>query len=349
MADVAVGWDTAADWDRFAEDYVNGIDNVLAYGATGGEGTIGVASGAGAGNDRRLLMLNGFTATDFEARISYRIGAGGQCGLVVRENQQRAPVSWNNIVFAATGNVLPGVWEYDGTTLLGINQQAGTSFLWGSEIVSASGSGSAVTVTTVLPHLLGAGDIIDHASSFGAFGQVTVATTPTATTYTFASAVAGSWTGGRYRWVIAPGARNRVHAARLVGRTLTHKQWVPPHPEPAWDDPIRTVAQVLPATLGTGRLLPVDQGRPGIVVAHLGAAGGLTVDDYEVTSLDDVVEAEAGGSWQGLADLYRAAGEEAAQLASERPTACPVCGWAPLHERDGTLNCPAGDWTSLGV
>lgn len=346
MADVAVGWDTAADWSRFAHDHVNGIDNTLSLTATGGEGVIGVASGPGAaGNDRRILFLNGWSCTDVEARLSFRIVGAGQCGLAVRENQSRAPVSWNNIVFAATGNLLPGVWEYDGTTLASINQQAGTSSLWGSDIVSASGNGSAVTVTTVLEHLLSPGSIIDHASTFGAFGQVTVASTPSATTYTFASAVAGSWTGGRYRWVIAPPVM-RNQAVRLVDRTLTHKQWVPPHPEPAWDDLSRTVVQVMPATLASGRLFPSGAGRVGIVVAHLGETGGLVVDDLEVTSLDVVAPAAEGGSWRGLLDMMRASGAEARQLAEAPPSACPRCGWVPLDERDGILNCPAGDWSS---
>lgn len=349
MTDVAVGWDTAADWSRFAHDHVNGIDNTLALSVAAGEGVISVASGVGAsGNDRRILFLNGWSATAVEARLSFRIVGSGQCGLVVREDQRRAPISWNNIVFAATGNLLPGVWEYDGTTLASINQQAGTSSLWGSDIVSAVGNGTAVTVTTVLEHLLSPGSIVDHASTFGSFGQATVATTPTATTYTFASAVAGSWTGGRYRWVIAPPVM-RNQAVRLVDRTLTHKQWVPPHPEPEWDDPVRAVVQLMPATLASGRLFPSGAGRVGIVVAHLGETGGLVVDDLQVTSLDDAVPATEGGSWQGLADMYRTAADEQQQLAVERPTSCPVCGWVPLDERDGVLNCPAGDWTSAAV
>jgi len=50
--------------------------------------------------------------------------------------------------------------------------------------------------------------------------------------------------------------------------------------------------------------------------------------------------------YEGLADLYRAAAAEARDRANDRPIACPVCGWAPLDERDGVQNCPAGDWNS---
>ena len=30
----------------------------------------------------------------------------------------------------------------------------------------------------------------------------------------------------------------------------------------------------------------------------------------------------------------------------EKLVACPVCGHAPLDERDGILNCPLGNWRS---
>lgn len=345
-----VGWGSAADWDLFDEIPVSTVDNTLTLGATGGKGTVVAATSAGAGNDRRLFVLNdpALYAVDWECRLSYRLTGAAQTGIVMRVNQGVAPVSWANIIFGANGNVLPGCWEFDGATLAQTNQQAGTAYLFGAPIVSASGSGTAVTVTTSYEHLLTAGEIVHHDSSFGSFGQVTVASTPTATTYTFASAVAGSWTGGRYRWVIAPADRERTHACRLVGSTLTHKQWISPHPEPDWGDATTTVTQVLPSTLLGGAPLPTTKGRVGIVVAHLDDSTqgrAIHLEDFTVTSLDTT---ETGGSWHTLSSILAENREWRLAEASEPPEACPNDGEPLTEGPNGVLHCRHDGWTWRG-
>lgn len=279
-----VDWYAAADWDRFTPVVVNTPDNTVLLTASAGAG-IATGSASGAGSDRRLYLLDGFEATDMEVRCDWTLG-GGQLGLGLRAQDGAVVVVWQNIFFGATGNSLWGVWEYDGTEA-GFSTNQGAQSLDGfrSPIMSASGNGTTVTVQTRYAHGLAAGNTVHFDSSFGSFGQATVASTPTATSFTFASATSGSWTGGTWRWVIAPG---RFHvAARLVGNRLTYKHWLPHEAEPTWTHADRVRTATLPATLAkSGGPPPSGPGGAAIVIAHLGSSGTVTVNDFVVRSLD---------------------------------------------------------------
>lgn len=337
---VSVGWSTAADWDRWEEVPVNGIDNTLTRSVADGVGVLSGSGSPAAGNDRRVLQLLGFSAQDVDLRVDFRItgGAPSQCGLVFRRFNT-APTTWQNIIFAATGNVLIGEWEFNGTTLLATNQQPQTSSLWGSPIVSASGNGTTVTVTCEYGHLLTAGEIIGL-DGVGAFGQVTVAATPSDTTFTFTNATVGSWTGGRYRWVIAPN-RMRTLATRNIGPAIITKQWVPPHPEPDWGDTTRVAIGFTPARLASAGVAPtVGVGKVGLICAHLGSTGTIYVDNFAATSLNPPEPAAPEqGSWGSLLSIVHEASDRYRAESEAPPVACPNDGEPLESGPGGVLHC----------
>ena len=52
-------------------------------------------------------------------------------------------------------------------------------------------------------------------------------------------------------------------------------------------------------------------------------------------------------SWDELLQIKKANIEIAKEEARQRPSSCPVCGQAPLDEKEqGVLNCPIGDFRS---
>lgn len=280
-------------WDRFTSVPVNGIDNVLKLTYNPSTGVANARGVGGAGNERRFFVLPNQLMADAELYFEYDIigapAGAGQTGLVLRRQGDVAVIVWQNIVFGANGNMLQGTWEYDGRTLIGTNQDAENAEIWGSEIVSAVGNGTTVTVTAATPHppALVAGGAITLVG-VGAFGDVTVASIPTSTTFTFASATVGSWTGGRWKWNLfapTPNGRRKVRA-RLVGNTVTFHQWITGQDEPSWSDSTRTITNTIPATLGTGKPRPIGLGEVGFVLSHLGEAAQVNIYGFEATSLD---------------------------------------------------------------
>lgn len=273
-------------WGLFTEAQVSGIDNTVTlsknddyWSATGvgGNGT----------NDRRIYYLNGSNVTDCEVRLTMRnigVAAGaGQVGIALRGAAPGpAVVVWQNILFAATGNVLNGIWQYNGTTLQSTNQMANTNDLWGPDIVNGFGTGSIITVNTRGAHYLRPGHLINF-TGFGGATSATVLDTPTADQFRFYSTTSGSWTGGNYAWVIAGGPREL--AVRLVGSTLTTKQWPVGSPEPSWADPIRAEVNTIPGTLAVGGVAAPASGMVGIVVAHIGNLGQVLAKNLRITNL----------------------------------------------------------------
>tara|TARA_B100001123_G_C15269855_1_gene1009878 strand:+ start:839 stop:1006 length:168 start_codon:yes stop_codon:yes gene_type:complete len=51
-------------------------------------------------------------------------------------------------------------------------------------------------------------------------------------------------------------------------------------------------------------------------------------------------------AWNELLATLKENREFLQQDEEQRVVACPVCGHAPLDERDGILNCPIGDYRS---
>ena len=54
-------------------------------------------------------------------------------------------------------------------------------------------------------------------------------------------------------------------------------------------------------------------------------------------------------AWNELLATLKENREVLQQDEEQRVVACPVCGHAPLDERDGILNCPIGDYRSNQV
>jgi len=277
-------WYTADDWDDFTEVPVSSIDNTIDLTAEGGVGTVSAVAGGGSNEDRRLFIYNDLDDVA-DAEVYVDLTLGDQAGIAFRYAEPGAAVIvWSNIVFAANGQVLQGVWEFDGTTLLGTNKV--DVDLWGfpSPVLSAEGDGEVVTVKTVRPHQIQAGELIHFDETVGSFGQVFVEDVLDATTFTFSDSTVGTWTGGRWRWVIRTGRRHL--AARLVGNRVTWKQWLPGEPEPSWADPDRAVSVLLPDTLIARGGPPPEAGGVGLVVAHLNTSGFVGFNDFSVKVLD---------------------------------------------------------------
>lgn len=118
-----VDWETAADWDLFTPHDVNTSTNTLTLGATDGEGTIDGGSG-GDGNDRRVFVLDGFSATDVDVRLDFRLtgSPSAQSGIFLIGPSGFPIVVWSNVIFDANGRILLGAWNYTGTTLVSTNQ-----------------------------------------------------------------------------------------------------------------------------------------------------------------------------------------------------------------------------------
>lgn len=267
---------------KFTVENVNTIDNTANLGFNGaGFYTVTGSGGGASGNDRRLYRLNGSNFTDCEVRLTF--DGSAQHGIALRgQTGGPAVIIWNNIVFAATGNVLIGVWEYNGTTLLSTNQNATSSSLWGLDVVSIVAAGGTATVRTKAPSLVSAGSIIDFNNTVGGFGSVTVGKRIDADTFSFPTSTLGTFSGGNFRWTIAPGARTL--AVRAVGNQITVKQWLVDHPEPSWSDPLRTVTATLPATLASSGLPPPASGWVGFVAAHLGSSGNVGVKSFSAVT-----------------------------------------------------------------
>ncbi len=282
-----VTWPAASAWtDLFdATPVSNPTDSTPVLTATGGYGvaTHGVPENANA-EDRRIYFLEGSDCSDCEVRLDWEIvAANTQVGIALRGDDDTAVVVWSNIVFGVNATLILGVWEYDGVGDLLQTNQIGSITGYPVAVATATGDGVTVTVRTRLPHGYTPGATASLVG-VGAFGNVTVASVVSDTIFTFASATAGSWTGGTAGWLFTPG-RRKV-AVRLIGNTLTAKQWLPTQDEPAWDDPTRAVSASLPATLAGSGGPPPASGRIGVVVAHLGTTGQVRVGDLQVRNLD---------------------------------------------------------------
>jgi hypothetical protein len=270
------------DWRRFREVPVSNLDNKVRLTTTG---DIGTATGIGGAseNDRRFYVLRDVAATDAEISAEFDTTDLAQCGFALRVQPDRAVVVWHNIYFAATGFLIQGVWEYDGSSLHSTNLQARFAPTFVHPVRYAVGDGSSVTVTTAYAHRLVPGDVVLHEGVVHEFGQVMVGATPSPSTYSFASPLTGLWESGTWRQVTVQ-TRRRA-AVRLLGTQVLFKQWRPQEPEPSWDDPDRTVINVLPETLPSGASTPLGPGGVGLLISHLGDGRRVDVRDLRVTPL----------------------------------------------------------------
>jgi hypothetical protein len=281
-----VTWIDPDGWDRFDEVPVSHPeDSTPVLTTSDGFGVATHGPPEPGGDDRRIYYLqNTDGIADSEVYLDWEIAAGNcQAGVALRGDDDTAVIVWSNIIFGVNVNLLQGVWEFDGTELLDINQDAGSVTGFPTGVVSAVGDGAAVTVRTELPHHLDGGDLASL-SGVGAFGQVTVVSVPNDTSFTFASATAGSWSGGTVNHIFTPG-RRKV-GVRLIGDTIVFKQWLPWQDEPTWDDPDYAETNTLPATLAESGGPPPADGKIGILIAHLADDGVIRVNDLRVTNLD---------------------------------------------------------------
>jgi hypothetical protein len=270
------------DWRRFREVPVSLLDDKVRLTTTG---DVGSATGIGGAseNDRRFYVLRDAVATDAEISAEFASTELAQCGFALRVQPDRAVVVWHNIFLVANANLLQGVWEYDGSSLHSTNQQAHAARGFVHPVRHAVGDGSSMTVTTAYAHRLVPGDIVLHEGAVQEFGEALVGDTPDASTYTFASSLTGLWESGTWRRVTV---QNRRRAAvRLLGTQVLFKQWLPQEPEPSWDDPDRTVINLLPDTLPSGAPTPLGPGGVGLLIAHLGDGQRVDVRDLRVTVL----------------------------------------------------------------
>jgi len=273
----------AWDWRRFREVPVSTLDNKVRLAATSDVGTATGIGGASV-NDRRFYVLRDIAATDVEISASFAATAGlAQWGFALRVQPDRAIVVWRNIFYAASANLIQGVWEYDGSTLHAINRQRCAVRGFVHPVRHAVGDGSSVTVTTAYAHRLGPQDVVLHEGAVREFGQVVVDTVPTASTYTFGSPASGLWESGTWRRVTLHARRHA--AVRLIGTQVMFKQWLPQEAEPSWDDPDRVAISLLPDVLPSGAAPPLGPGGVGVLVSHLGDGGRVEVRDLRVTPL----------------------------------------------------------------
>ena len=278
------GWRAPEPWDwrRFHEVPVSLIDNKVRLTATGDVGTATGVGGASA-NDRRFYVLDDVAPTDVEVSAEFATPGEAQCGFALRVQPGRAVVVWRNIYYAATANMIHGVWEYDGATLLSTNQSLHGLRGFTHPVRYAVGDGTTVTVTTTQPHRLGPMDVVLHEGAVREFGQVTVATVPGPSTYTFASPAIGLWESGTWRRVTIQARRHA--AVRLVGTQVMYKHWLPSEAEPSWDDPDRTSQGLVPEVLRNGGAPPLGPGGVGLVISHLGDGRRVEVRNLKVTPL----------------------------------------------------------------
>jgi hypothetical protein len=278
------GWRAAPRWDwrRFREVPVSLLDNKVRLTTTG---DIGTATGIGGAseNDRRFYVLRDVAATDAEISAEFTSTGLAQCGFALRVQPDRAVVVWHNIYFAANANLIQGVWEYDGSSLHSTNQQGRAVLGFVHPVRYAVGDGSSVTVTTAYAHRLVPGDIVQHEGAVHELGGAMVEATPGPSTYSFASPLTGLWESGTWRRGTVQSRRRA--AVRLLGTQVLFKQWLPQEPEPSWDDPDRTVINLLPETLPSGAATPLGPGAVGLLIAHLGDGQQVEVRDLRVTAL----------------------------------------------------------------
>lgn len=292
--EVFVTWPTAAAWDQFTRVGVTNIAGVVDVRGTdgAGAGTISV-SGAMPGSDRRLYLVDDFQATDVEARVSWSADSSlGQTGIALRSQPAVAVVPWHNIFFAQNANELRGVWQWipPGTGGgLNTNQHGPDLPAAAGNIISADGDGATVTVRTAAPHYLSIIQGNHTRMSFGPFTDEAFTVTATdATTFTFPSTEAGTWTGGTWQIETAevPIGIRRNLAVRLQGNVMTLKHWFAVEPEPDWSNPLRSVPAGLPASLADGSAPPADGG-VGLMFGHLtdtGTPGDQTITVYEFSA-----------------------------------------------------------------
>lgn len=273
---------------KFTVDVVNTVDNTVTVTPANDGGYKLTGTGAGAGNDRRIYYLTGSNVTDVEARLTFSVGSGatglGQTGIVLRGADNGPAVTvWSNIVFSATGNVINGIWQYDGTTLLSTNQLANNTLLYGPDIIrGVGGGGQFIEVETRGEHR--AGNALVSFTGFGGFnGQTFTGGAATANKFRIPSNTVGSWTGGNYSFVIMTEPRHL--AVRLQGSTLLSKQWLVGTPEPDWADPVRVATNTIPGTLAIGGVPAPASGLAGIVVAHLGNGSFVNIKDFSLVAL----------------------------------------------------------------
>lgn len=256
----------------------------------GGALAVARATGAGVpGNDRRLFLLDeSFQATDVEAHLTVSgIGTGPtlQVGVVVRVKPGGvglvAPLVWTNVFFGTSGTLLPGAWEFradGGSTSFQINQQTSPAPFFGypRRILSATGDGTTATVTMAERHFLevSAAIVISGNVLFPGNPLLFVAQSDVLDPFSFRvpHATVGTQPGGDVQWPFWPNVY-RTLAVRLVGTTLTAKQWPTDHaPEPSWSDTVKTGSVVMPGTLTGGVPFPSGAGRAGFLLAHMGGA-----------------------------------------------------------------------------
>lgn len=246
------------------------------------------------GNDRRVYLLDAsFAAADVEVYLTYSVNGLGQGGIVLRGQPGGsgflAPTLWQNVIFAGTGTLLPGVWEGSGSVLTTTNQQATPTAFNGfpRSIVSATGDGTTVTITCAERHWVELGGLLAVSGQplLPSNPQLSVTEVVDPFTFRCARPEVGTQPGGRLLWVIWPPDSPRTLAGRLVGTTLTGKQWPTVAPEPSWGDPLKAASLTLPDPLAGGVPLPSGPGRPGIIVAHLGGDRVFSVYAFDVNRL----------------------------------------------------------------
>lgn len=284
-----VEWHTVSAWDQFTVVEVTNNFGTVDLGVD--PGGIGTATSTDEdGNDRRIYLLDGFTATDMEARVEFSASTGAvQLGVALRAGSSEAVMCWYNVLFGANASILQGIWEFDGVNLT-TNQHDDTLPANRQEIISAEGDGATVTVRSPLPHLLDSTQGIGVRMNFGPYANNDFTVTPTdATTFTFSdtqvfSVTSGTWNLGS---IILAANVHRHLAARVAGSEVTFKHWFDGEPEPAWTDPQRAETNPLPATLAGSGGPPPASGGAGLMFGHFGDTGRiLRVNDFQVRSLD---------------------------------------------------------------
>lgn len=281
-----IRWASADVWDRFTPEAISPEDNTLLLTAdANGRGVVTGSGSPAAGNDRRAFLLPG-TYGDVEMRVRTGILNGTpQLGLVIHAADgtfgRVAVMPWYNVLFSATGNFLPGVWEWDGSNTLHTNTQSGTSAT-GGQIVTATGSGGVITVKTLRPHHLavGATNVVLTSSVTG--GDGVIDTVPDALTFTMSGAGTGTVVGGTWHSEFA--YPNRWLAARVVGNNLRMKQWRVDDPEPDWFGD-RALSVTLPTTALTGGSTRATSGQVGLMFGHFASSASLYVSDLTIEAL----------------------------------------------------------------
>src|SRR5690606_6173895 len=87
-------WYSDGDWSAWTEVPVSLIENTIALKGENGVGTVQATGGSGGTNDRRLFILNGVEASDFEVRTDLVLGR--QTGIAMRYQRGVAVIVWTN-------------------------------------------------------------------------------------------------------------------------------------------------------------------------------------------------------------------------------------------------------------